>query len=404
MRNVFLTKFFTTVLITLFSAQPMVFGQWYGEVGLNSSEFDSYINTLSPTTNLETDFSKPYELSLELGNRFNFFKKRLQLGLGLGYEEHQINAKDRVSELAYNYQFSHLKLVSELHLRLLTIKKTSFWAHGGVNYQIPLYGAQRLFSKDNNLYIDLMDIESFSKNSLRYSYGANFRVMVNPYTDLYFKYNLNRSFDIEESNTTQGQIAGNEEFTIKSSALSIGVILKLKERKKHIQKMQDQSEKLEKLVDIENIENRLAELENEKNTYDGLQDQIASMENEIATLKKGVNLTEKVKVRSAHKSILLFGINSDDLTNVNYIKLEEIVDKLSQSPDAQLQIRGYADDKTGDPDYNKILSEKRAERVAKFLQLRGVNPANIQWEGSGGTSDFSDNSTSLNRRVEIFIK
>ena len=390
------TRIFKIISFFVICVPMLSFGQWYGEIGLNSSDFEEYRNTITNST-IDTDFSKSYEMSLELGHRFNLIKNRLQLGLGAGYEEYQINAKDQNLELAYNYNLSYFKLGSELHLKFFSFNKKknerSFWVHGGINCKIPAYGAQRIFSTNTNLYIDLMDFESFSNNILHYNYGANFRIKINDFTDIYFKYNLNRSFDITETN----EDVQTEEFTISSKSLSFGVLLKLGERRKHLKKMQKQIEKINTLDSLELVVSKLPAYE----------DEIVAMRNEIAALKQDVELLPKkedIAIKTAQKSILLFDIDSYVLTNSAHIKLEEIVNQLSQNPSAQLLISGYADDKIGKPDYNLALSLKRAEAVAVFLRLRGINESAIRREGMGGTSDFSDESISLNRRVEVLIR
>lgn len=71
-----------------------------------------------------------------------------------------------------------------------------------------------------------------------------------------------------------------------------------------------------------------------------------------------------------------------------------------------LNIEGHSDS-TGDPSYNMLLSEKRAESVKSYLQQQSVNADRLFVNGFGDTQPIASNSTSQgraqNRRVEIQI-
>lgn len=65
-------------------------------------------------------------------------------------------------------------------------------------------------------------------------------------------------------------------------------------------------------------------------------------------------------------------------------------------------------DSVGPEDYNRRLSERRAESVADYLVANGVPPGRLRTEGRGESEPRATNDTEagrqLNRRVEIFVK
>ncbi len=81
-----------------------------------------------------------------------------------------------------------------------------------------------------------------------------------------------------------------------------------------------------------------------------------------------------------------FGYNSARLTPEALATLEaEVVPKLLASKDiTYLHVYGHSD-RLGSPDYNRRLSEKRAEAVRAYLVAKGVDPAKIEVFGYGKT-------------------
>jgi outer membrane protein OmpA-like peptidoglycan-associated protein len=110
-----------------------------------------------------------------------------------------------------------------------------------------------------------------------------------------------------------------------------------------------------------------------------------------------------------------FPYNSARLTPDMRAKLDsEVVPKLIASKDIKyLNVYGHAD-RLGAPEYNRQLSEKRAEAVRAYLVSRGMDGSKIQSQGYGKTSPVkacpaqTDRKALIaclgpNRRVEIEI-
>ncbi|BCE02700.1 peptidoglycan-associated lipoprotein Pal [Marinicellulosiphila megalodicopiae] len=77
---------------------------------------------------------------------------------------------------------------------------------------------------------------------------------------------------------------------------------------------------------------------------------------------------------------------------------------LTMNPMQQIVLEGHADER-GTPEYNLGLSERRANAVAAYLRLQGVNKTQISVVGMGEEmpADFGTTEAAYgkNRRVEI---
>lgn len=106
---------------------------------------------------------------------------------------------------------------------------------------------------------------------------------------------------------------------------------------------------------------------------------------------------------------LLFDFNQSAIRPEAASMLEQVAGILESMPFAHVQVAGHTDD-VGDPDYNLVLSVKRATSVQEYL--RGVLPEEGQqyrWTttGYGETVPVADNETEegrqRNRRVDLII-
>ncbi len=104
--------------------------------------------------------------------------------------------------------------------------------------------------------------------------------------------------------------------------------------------------------------------------------------------------------------IFRFKYNTNDFTQDGYEKIKEFADIIAMYPGTRILISGYTDS-NGNEQYNKKLSEFRANIVRSFLLGRGVLVKQIQVKGLGSIDPIESNSTAwgrmMNRRVEIEI-
>ena len=103
-----------------------------------------------------------------------------------------------------------------------------------------------------------------------------------------------------------------------------------------------------------------------------------------------------------------FEPGKSEIKSVNFTLLNKIDQAYKKFPKSKLVISGHTD-ATGNPRKNKLLSEKRAANVAKFLKdTKGIKASKISVRGYGAEKPVASNSTkdgrSRNRRIEVLIE
>lgn len=110
--------------------------------------------------------------------------------------------------------------------------------------------------------------------------------------------------------------------------------------------------------------------------------------------------------RIAISTEVLFAFDSDTLGPGAPAELDRVATALAGRGAHRLAIEGHTDD-VGDDDYNRALSERRAQAVRAYLAGRGLDAARIEARGLGEASpaapNDSDEGRRKNRRVEIVI-
>lgn len=108
-------------------------------------------------------------------------------------------------------------------------------------------------------------------------------------------------------------------------------------------------------------------------------------------------------VKVTFNSGILFGFNSSTLSENSKSSLREFSQILKEDPTLDVSVVGHTD-KVGTYEANKTVSSRRANAVADYMRLCGVNNNQLQ-EVKGVSYDEYDNSLSAeqNRRVEIFM-
>lgn len=120
--------------------------------------------------------------------------------------------------------------------------------------------------------------------------------------------------------------------------------------------------------------------------------------------------SEKEKIGVNQRFILnniLFDFNKSTLRATSYPELLKVVTILKKNPTYQIEISGHTDN-IGNKSYNIQLSKERAEAVAAFLILKGIDKNRIISIGKGNSepieSNDSDTGRQKNRRVEFMMK
>ena len=123
------------------------------------------------------------------------------------------------------------------------------------------------------------------------------------------------------------------------------------------------------------------------------------------TIAKSVNNHHAIQKHPAGNfDIILFDFDRFELKPQYYAVLDEIALMLSRNPDTTIELKGHTDN-VGTPEYNQILSEKRAKTVKNYLVQKGVEKDRLFPVGFGytinQTSNESETGRALNRRVEM---
>lgn len=117
-----------------------------------------------------------------------------------------------------------------------------------------------------------------------------------------------------------------------------------------------------------------------------------------------VMLTEKVSIQLDVK----FPSNSSILSKDNYSEIEQVAKFMKQFDKTSVTVEGYTDDRGAD-EYNKSLSQRRADAVKQVLiEKFGIAKERVNSVGYGEESPIADNSTAEgraeNRRVVAVIE
>ena len=103
---------------------------------------------------------------------------------------------------------------------------------------------------------------------------------------------------------------------------------------------------------------------------------------------------------------ILFDVGKSTLKTGADLSLDRLAAFLRENGNRSLLIEGFTDS-TGSEDFNKLLSEQRADAVRSALVERGIDPARISTRGYGESFPVASNTTTagkqLNRRVEIVM-
>lgn len=101
-----------------------------------------------------------------------------------------------------------------------------------------------------------------------------------------------------------------------------------------------------------------------------------------------------------------FETNSAQLLPSSFRSLDRIRMILRSNPQFNLKIIGHTDD-IGNEEENLVLSQKRAESVARFLINNGISSYRIETDGKGESEPITKNRSEinrfLNRRVEFIL-
>ena len=105
-------------------------------------------------------------------------------------------------------------------------------------------------------------------------------------------------------------------------------------------------------------------------------------------------------------SNVLFGFDESSLSDDAKVSLDKLVKVLNSYADTDIEVQGHTDSK-GTEKYNQALSERRANAVSAYLDVKGISASRLTIKGFGETAPKYENNTAEgrteNRRVEFMI-
>ncbi|MGQ9426699.1 OmpA family protein [Gilvimarinus sp. F26214L] len=139
------------------------------------------------------------------------------------------------------------------------------------------------------------------------------------------------------------------------------------------------------------------------------QSQSQSEEQELAELQETVRSLQAQQTERGmvlRMGDVLFDFGDDELKPGGERSVRELARYLERNPDRRLLVEGYTD-AVGAEDFNRQLSERRAESVREQLVAAGIEEDRIEVRGHGEGFPIATNETTagrqLNRRVEVVV-
>lgn len=119
------------------------------------------------------------------------------------------------------------------------------------------------------------------------------------------------------------------------------------------------------------------------------------------------NIQAANKYQMLKSESVLFGFNKDTLNDDGKAQLDDLAKQVNGMDRFVIEVQGFTD-KSGSPNYNETLSERRAQTVARYLANEYKIPVrSISMLGSGYAQPVADDKTrdgrKQNRRVEVRI-
>ena len=148
-----------------------------------------------------------------------------------------------------------------------------------------------------------------------------------------------------------------------------------------------------------------------------LEDDINDTDPYLAKKSSKLNAANEIDIDSASDSIekklntIHFEYDKSDVPNsekeIINKNIVEIKKNLKSNPELTVLVEGHSCLITKNQEYNHMLSQERADKVATVLKNRGIPNENIKTIGRGATETISTNldeeHQSQNRRVETSI-
>lgn len=142
-----------------------------------------------------------------------------------------------------------------------------------------------------------------------------------------------------------------------------------------------------------------------KKTLNETKIEVAQLEQQV-TNKQG--RIEKLEKSAANKLefAVMFPTGDDQLTHQDIQRINSLSTYLNDNPKLKIRLDGHADPR-GTDEYNNVLSQERANAVAKAFTERGISENRITWFAHGSSLSTAYNGDleayAMERKVKIEV-
>jgi len=413
MKRIMLPLFVTVLAFgTAMAQEKPVFNKWSIDINGGFSK---------PTAPFTSGYyAKNYNLfHADLGVRY-MFNTKFGVKVDVGYDQFDNDSKSA----AFDGQYYRTTVQGVVNLgRVLNFEEwtqhLNLQAHTGIGYA---FMKNDRFEGVDNMLNHIIGLTGQIKLSERVALNADFSMINN----------------VRQNNTFDGAIAPEDRgFNGTLYNATIGLSIYLGKNERHA----DWYYAEEKVDRLEELEKRIGELETLMNDSDkdgvpdyldaeantipgvavdtkgravdrnknGIPDELESyLERNYGASSKGSSLngeTLKEMINQGYVNVY-FDFNQSQPASNSVSGMDFLVKYLKAHPEAKADVVGYADE-IGNTNYNKNLSQKRAENVKNILVKAGVDASRLNIIGNGVDSSVAKDSKAarqLVRRVTFKIK
>lgn len=185
--------------------------------GFSTAIFEDYVNSSGENTLDDSGYTKSKQPLIESGFRFDVYKDRVKVDVGLHYNKYKIKTSFYSGNIRIpaTYDLSYVGLKAGLKLDVIRWKKINLQAH------IHLYNdwlVQGTNSYGNEL-INLYEDKTLDGSLLGFHRGLGLEYKITKKMACYVNYNVASSFKEANDDSTYG-----EEYVLKAKSVRIGVL------------------------------------------------------------------------------------------------------------------------------------------------------------------------------------
>lgn len=213
----------TAILFLCFSCTLISRAQeMYIETGFGNAFFENYTNRSGDTSVLDDSYSQPMKPFTEVGFRFNIYRKKIHLNLGVGYHTYEINtafsAGDTKVPTSYNLSYASSKL--GLQMAVLKWRDVKLQVHSHISHDWLTAGTNQY----NGVILDVYNDRSLDRTLIRIHRGILLEYTISNAISAYLNYNLANSLEEQNKDSQKG-----ESYSFETKSISVGILLNIQD-------------------------------------------------------------------------------------------------------------------------------------------------------------------------------